>query len=482
MVEIVEDKVKKTIVEKGLLEKGDHIVVGISGGPDSVCLLSVLNNLAHQWQLTLYGVHVNHNLRGDDAYQDQIYTKDFCKKLGIPCQVFSHDVNRLSLDWKITTEEAGRRVRYEAFETIKKEIREDWGIKENVKIALAHNANDQAETLVMRIIRGTGTEGLAGMEYLRAGGIIRPLLDVSREEIEGYCHEMQLNPRIDLTNLEPLYTRNRIRLELLPLLQSNYNQNIISTLNRLALIAQEDREYFSSQVQRLRGMVSLDAGIREFLINLKEYRKLHPALAKRLILASLKEIGLDQDMTATHLDGADQLMRTGKTGDRMDLPWNYSLRISYEAGVFYRKGDEKDTQVLDSTDFSYPLGTDETIHIAEVNGLLKTSIFKVDSNKASYIKNGFTAHLDLPRLGDIDEIVVRNRRPGDYIQPLGMRGRKKLQDFFVDNKIPREKRNEVPLLCCGNEVIWIVGHRINENFKVTDSTVKILCLEYVGLT
>ncbi len=471
------DKVRETIISNRLIEKGDHIVLGVSGGPDSACLLSVFRELTDEWGLTLHGVHINHCLRGKDADEDQIYTEELCKKLSVPCHVFRYDVNLLASRLKITTEEAGRKVRYESFEKIKKSIESQNPIP-GVKIAIAHNLNDQAETILMRIIRGTGTDGLSGIEYIRQGVFIRPLLNVSRREVEEYCKEHNLQPRIDRSNLEPVYTRNRLRLELLPLLQAEYNENILSALDRLSRIACEDKEYLYLQVDKVRDIVSGEGDSR--IISRKDYLKLHPAIGKRLIGMTLKEMGLVQDMTAVHLEGADNLMRKGKTGGRIDFPGGYGLRLVYEGGELYRlcSGAGNISDPMDARPFCYPIRINKTIRIPELNALLKVRILQADQNPILFADSPFSACLDLGRMGIINNMTVRTRMPGDYIVPFGMKGTKKLQDFFVDEKIKKEERGRIPLVCLGQEVLWVVGRRINENYKVTEKTKEAIYIEF----
>ncbi len=486
---MVIDRVKRTIIQNKLIERNEHIVVGISGGPDSVCLLHVLRELAAEWNLFLHAVHVNHCLRGDDADEDQRYTEDLCNSLGVPFHAFRFDVKARAAAGKITSEEAGRNVRYEAFEKIKSDVEATERMKGTtpvVKIATAHNLNDQAETLLMRILRGTGTDGLAGIEYIRDGIIIRPLLDVSRSEIEEYCVLHNLNPRIDGTNLEPVYTRNRIRLELLPLLQSRYNENILSALNRLSQISYEDKEYLYSQVEREKKIVSSQGDVRR--IRREDYAKLHPAIGKRLILTSLKEIGLLQDMTSLHLEKADKLLRSGGTGDRIEFPGGYGLRLVYGEGELYREpSGELENEGMKQKAFVYPVIVGGVTRVPELNAGLTVKILQMEAfspEKKNHLpgQNRFSACLDLSRRGiSTEDIVIRMRRPGDHIKPLGMKGTKKLQDFFVDEKIPREDRDRIPLICAGQEVLWVVGYRINENYKITKTTTEMVCIEYTSL-
>jgi tRNA(Ile)-lysidine synthase len=296
----IADKVKKTISNNGLIQKGEHIVIGLSGGPDSVCLFHILYRLAEELDIRLHAVHINHGLRPGAADEDQRYAEALCEEYRIPCYSFSFDVNRIAKEQGISSEDAGRQVRYRSFFEVADRIAEETG--ESVKVAVAQNMNDQAETVLMRIIRGTGPDGLAGIADLRSekkkGLVIRPLLVVPREEIEAYCINNNLNPRTDLTNLEPVYTRNRIRLELIPYLCENFNPNITAALSRLSRIAKEDRDYFGGKA---------DAIIAEHVVFMEEGQDgmpcraavplavicgAHPAIRHRLIIKLFESIGL----------------------------------------------------------------------------------------------------------------------------------------------------------------------------------------------
>ena len=369
----------------------------------------------------------------------------------------------------LTTEEMGRLARYESFEKIRKEIMATG--KKGVKIAVAQNKNDQAETLLMRIVRGTGTDGLAAIEYKREDQIIRPLLDVSREEIEEYCRKNNLNPRIDKTNLEPMYTRNKIRLELIPHLRDEYNENIIDVLSRLSQIVAEDKDYIYSHVDETLKKVCTPSRDKVYR---NEYRKLHPAIGKRVISTIFKEMGLIQDISAVHLINGDRLIREGKTGDQMDFPRGYLLRISYDVAEFI---DKSKIDYAKSMEFCYAVNIDGETRIPELNAKLKARVY---ADKVDRIIKGdpFSAYLDISNVINPTDLRIRSRRPGDYITPLGMTGRKKIQDFFVDEKIERKDRDSIPLICLGSEVLWVIGKRINEKYKVKESTKQILHLEY----
>lgn len=478
---MITDRVKSTILNNGLTEKGEHIVIGLSGGPDSVCLFHILYRLREEMDIRLHAVHINHGLRPGAADEDQRYAERLCAEYQVPCHSFSFDVNRIAKEKGISGEDAGRQVRYESFFAEAEKITSETGC--GVKIAVAQNMNDQAETVLMRILRGTGTDGLSGIEYLRKeknkGIIIRPLLDVSREEIEAYCREHQLEPQIDQTNLEPIYTRNKIRLELLPYLSEQYNPNMIAVLNRLSKIAKEDKSYFGQKVDEL---IALHAKFRGPYRAGYPYPALAdelPAIRRRIIMRIFDHIGLRKDITAAHLEQADRLLKEGATSSATDFAAGYVMEISYDTVEFYKKEEKQ------RFDFEYILNLSGDTDISELNAKIGVKIL----TRHDWENLGWEDHIsgnerNICRL-NYDKIaesgcqpVLRTRRQGDYIVPLGMKGRKKLQDVFVDEKRAREERDRIPVLSLGSEVIWVAGGRINENYKVKDDTERIILLEY----
>lgn len=505
---MVMNKVRETILQNNLIEKGEHIVVGLSGGPDSVCLFHILWRLAKEWDLTLHAVHINHQLRGAAADGDQAFTEGLCTSLEVPCHVFTCDVATLAKEWGVTTEEAGRKIRYQAFEEVRQEIlarRKGIPFLDNpakgVKIAVAQNLNDQVETVLMRVLRGTGIDGLAGIEYMRDNIIIRPLLDVNRMEIEGYCQENDLNPRVDMTNLEPVYTRNKIRLELLPYLEKNFNPGIVKALSRLAKNASEDKSYINGAMPKRE--VSASGAQCTFL--LAALREAHPAVRKRTLIQGFKDIGLTQDITSVHLESAEKLIREKRTSGQMDFPGGYGLRIAYDRVELFRKqevkekvpflcqpirlqehlapeGDlvrEEDATWDGKAEWNNDFVSEDGFAIPALDGVLRVRILQADQDIE--VQENPSARLAMEALrGRTEELLLRTRRPGDVIVPLGMTGTKKLQDFFVDAKIPKEIRDRLPLVCLGSEVLWIPGQRINENYKVREDSIEILFLEYEG--
>lgn len=341
---MLKKKFLETITAYSLIEKGDHIVVGLSGGPDSVCMFQLLLELAEPMQLTIHPVHVNHKFRPGAAERDQAYVEALCEKNGLICKSFIVDCNALAAQTGMTSEEAGRKARYDAFYETAMEVLDADGTA-SVKIAVAQNANDQAETILFRLLRGTGTDGLAGIAYKRYERgvcVIRPLLDIYREEIEGYCDAKGLEPVTDHTNGEAIYARNRIRLELLPYLESKYNENIKETLVRMGHIAAADKDYIWQQVQMAYEHVLLedectmepaDDSVLLIVMDRAGLAELHPAIRHRVILKAFAEVGLEQDITAERLEAADKIICVKQGPKVVEFPHGYKLRVA--AGKVY---------------------------------------------------------------------------------------------------------------------------------------------------
>lgn len=336
-----EKQIRETIREHNLIEKGDHIVLGLSGGPDSVCLFHVLCGMAGEMDLTIHPVHVNHQFRPGAAEADQAYVERLCAKAGLTARVFTVDCNALAAELDMTSEEAGRKARYDAFFAVAALAAEDCGETGRVKIAVGHNANDQAETVLFRILRGTGMDGIAGMAYereeRRESGIfkvVRPLLDTWREDVEVYCEENGLDPVTDHTNNEELYMRNRLRLDLIPYIEEHYNSNFQEGLVRMAKIAAADKDYFWEETSRAYMMLRTPAGLTldvepadEVTLDWRGLANCHEALRHRIILKAFDEIGLTQDITAERLEAADKIILGQAGGKTVEFPHGYTLCV-----------------------------------------------------------------------------------------------------------------------------------------------------------
>lgn len=279
---MLKEQVIDTIKKYNLIKENDSIVIGVSGGPDSICLLHILNEIKNELNFKIYVAHINHMIR-KEADSETEYVKEFCKNLGIECYIKRIDVVEIANNLKRGTEETGRQIRYEFFNEILEKTNSN-------KIATAHNNNDKVETILMNILRGSGTSGLKGIEAIRDNMYIRPLINTSREEIEEYCEINKLEPKIDESNNENIYTRNKIRNIVIPYIKQEFNPNIIKTINRLSEVANEENEYLNKVTENEFNELLLEKANNSYVLNLKAFNKLELVIKRRVILYTINEI------------------------------------------------------------------------------------------------------------------------------------------------------------------------------------------------
>lgn len=292
----MKDRVLKTIKKNRLIVNGDKIVLGVSGGPDSISMLNILRELKEEGtlQFSMVVAHINHMIR-EEAIEDEKYVEDYCKKNGIECYVKRINVIEYAQNNKIGTEEAGRKARYDFFDEIAQKTNAN-------KIAIAHNKNDKIETIIMHILRGSGLSGLKGIEPIRNNRYIRPLIDCERQEIEDYCEKEKLNPRIDKTNFENNYTRNKIRNIVIPYIKEEFNPNIIETINRLSEVITAEENYMDKIVKEIYGKILIETKETEISLSLKEFNKQEEVIKNRLILYTTRKLmGSSQGIEKIHL-------------------------------------------------------------------------------------------------------------------------------------------------------------------------------------
>ena len=473
-------KILKTIREHNLITEGMHIVLGLSGGPDSVCLFSVLTELAGEMNLTLHPVHINHRFRPGAAEEDQAYVEELCRSNGLSCRSFVYDCPAMAREQKLTPEEAGRKARYEAFFKVAGEIHASGVPASKIAVAVAQNANDQCETILFRILRGTGTDGLSGIAYKRKGQggfhVIRPLLDITRDEIEKYCADRNLNPRIDHTNSETVYTRNRIRLELIPYLADNFNSNIVETVNRLGRIAAEDRDYIYGQAAAIFDKIRLPqqpdkreaaggqpagtqpagaepagaepAETEVVSVFTAPLENLHPAIRFRVYNIALGKAGMADDVTRAHLEAVEKVRISRSPSASCSLAGGFEVYKAYDRLVFRRGGSEK-TASEDSWKLTV-MNRQEYCKFMEESQRSQEHQGTEGSQHTSHLYGAFSGKA----LGPGAKPELRTRRDGDVIAIKG--GTKKLSDFFTDCKVPRMYRDEMLLLAVGNRILWVL--------------------------
>ncbi|CEH35958.1 tRNA lysidine(34) synthetase TilS [Romboutsia lituseburensis] len=458
------EKVLGTINKYNLIEDGDKIVLGLSGGPDSVCLLHILYRLKEKMNIEVYAAHLNHQIRGLEAQKDALYISQICEDLGITSFVKAINVPEYCKEQGVSLEEGARTLRYEMFEEIKQKTKSN-------KIAIGHNRNDQAETVLMRIMRGTGLQGLRGIEYIRDNKIIRPILDIERSEIEAYCEKYELNPRIDKTNLESIYTRNKIRLELIPYMKDNFNPNVIESIVRMTNSLKSDSDYIDLEAERsFKEVSTLKEDSVE--ISLPKYSNLHNAIKVRILRSAIKHIIGDTNFVdQKHIEDIIELECESKLNKMLNLP----------RGIFaYRRKNiiilTTKEIVSEEIDFCYNIPSNGFIKIKELNLVLETQKMSIDRYKS--IK------LDKTSKGfDFDKIkggiVVRSRKQGDKIKLAG--GSKKVKDLFIDLKIPREDRCKVPVITDDEGILCVGDYKTSENYKIDSETKEVLKISFKKL-
>lgn len=315
---MLEDKVLNTIKRYEQIKSGDTIVVGVSGGPDSICLLNVLKNLQNELKINIVVAHINHMIR-KEADSETEFVQDFCEQRDIKCFVKKADVLQIAKEKKIGTEEVGRKIRYDFFEEVKNLVGGN-------KIATAHNANDNAETVLMNFLRGSGSTGLKGIEPIRDNKLIRPIIECTRQEIEQYCNEKGLNPKYDKTNQENIYTRNKIRNMLIPYIQENFNPNIIETINRMSNLIATDEMYFKSIVKQSYKETFISRTEKEIILDLKKFNVLEKVIKSRLIIYTINELlGTTNGIEKIHIEDVIKLCKNN-IGNKYLTP-NKNIKI-----------------------------------------------------------------------------------------------------------------------------------------------------------
>ncbi|MDF2875824.1 MAG: tilS [Sporomusa sp.] len=453
------DKVKSWVNNHKLFVPGSRVLAACSGGPDSLALVHMLNRLKDEYGFCLAVAHVNHMFRPEAALEAG-FVADFSAGLGLECHVTSINVPAYQEANKMSAEEAGRILRYQYL----RQVAASWG---GARIATGHHRDDQVETVLINLLRGAGSGGLRGMRPL-SGGIVRPFLPVSRSEIEDYCALHKLDPRQDSSNFTTDYLRNRVRLNLLPALETDYNPAIREALWRLAVLAGDEHDYILLEAAKLWGTVISDDGSKA-TINSQALAELHPAMQRECVrLVIEKKRGALTGISFAHVENLINMALLGTVGSQMILPGGLIARKTYTA-----------LEVAVGADCTTGAGPRADIApaqvaipgITRVNGMaLSAEIVSMPSARPGRE----TAAFDLDKL--CLPLTLRARRPGDRFRPFGLNGSKKLKEFFIDTKVPEHQRDSVPVISDQQEIIWVAGYRQGEHGRITGNTKKILQL------
>jgi len=469
---MLEEKVLQTVKKFDMLSFNDRILIGISGGPDSVTLLNILLSFKKRYNLSFFIAHLDHMLRGKESDEDVNFVKNLAQELGLPCEIKSCNLTKITRKEYLTLEEAARKYRYKFFlETARK-------FKTN-KIALGHNADDQVETVLMRFLRGSGLEGLMGIPPVR-GKIIRPLIECSRAEIEEYCKENKIEYRVDSSNKEVVYFRNKIRLELLPLLSKSYNKNIKDIMLRLRSIISEVSAYLNQETELFFKEVVRRESPEMVIIDLKKFTSLPLALKRRIIRKSIEVVkGNLYSISFRHSNEILKLTEYQLGEKEIYLPDNLMAKKIYNKIMLYKKRISKNQTEEMPTPWEYnilipgkteikSLGIKVEIKILDSTDIKSFLYFTRKKSKGKFLEFIDYNKVKLP-------LKLRNRRSGDRFYPLKMEGLKKIKDFFIDNKIPKGYRDLIPILVDSeDQIIWVMGMRLDDRVKINSDTKKVL--------
>ena len=433
------------------------MLLGLSGGADSVCLFLVLETLAKEWELTLVPVHVNHNLRGEEALRDQNFCEELCRRYGRELIVVSEDVSVLAKKQGWSLEEAGRNVRYQAFARLKEE-------HNCTKIAVAHHKDDQAETVLFQLFRGSRLKGLSGMEA-ENGELVRPLLCVTREEIETYLKEKNQNYCIDHTNFEEEYTRNRIRHRIMPAAKEACERAVEHIAETAEYVGQVEKLLQRLTEELFAECVEND-GENNVTLKIEALKSAEQVLAERVIYQALCVVyGKKKDITAGFVAECMVLMEK-QTGRYLTLPDEVVVRKSFDSLWIGREKPVPETFYVMAE--SFPC----SIFLPQMEKHLTLSLKNREEIEENIPKSTYTKWFDYDKISNI--VVVRMPEAGDEMVIYTDGRKKKLTDIFAEARLPREKRQGYPVLATGHQVLWVPEIRGSEGYHVTKETKQVL--------
>ena len=492
MAEKTYNKVVNYIKKYRMIENGELVAVGVSGGADSVCLLHLLWRMSKEMPFRLLAVHVDHGVREDSA-QDAAYVEQLCSKLDIPYYFQKVDMNGYAGERGLSAEEAGRQLRYTAYnEALRKYCQKE----EVCKIAVAHNANDRAETMLFHIFRGSGLKGFTSIRPVR-GEVIRPVLCLEREEIEQYLAEQRIEYCHDSTNEEDEYTRNRIRHHILPYAEEEICCGAVTHMGELADILTETEDYLEKQTQEIYGRYvqeshfgeassdadATDRRIRCIHVQCMQLLTEAPAMYKRVLLACMERLTpYRKDITGQHIADLVQLMMCNGSKE-LSLPYGIRAYKEYEQLILCHGTDAEELRDVgkENRDKSYKIEPPMEISVPDEGEFAFTVL---DYNKffcgkqQNIPENRYTKLFDYDRI--TTSLVLRTRKQGDYLTIDRALHTKSVKQYMIDEKIPKTRRDNIHILADGAHILWIPGYRISERYKVDESTKRILQVQLRG--
>lgn len=458
------EKVRRYIEQHHMILEQDKIVIGVSGGADSVCLLFMLMEICRRYACSLFVVHVNHGLRGADAERDAEFVRGICEQYELPFYLYEEDVSAYAKQHGLTLEEAGREIRYQAFE----EVRIQTGA---AKIAVAHHKDDQAETVLFRLFRGSGIKGLGGILPVR-DHIIRPLLCLDRQEIEQHLEERGLPYCTDETNAGNHYTRNIIRNRLLPMIEEEIQERAAAHIADTAELMQEAEQYIYGQALQEFASVAVQDAPDRYRIKVDGLLQCQPVIRQYIIRIAAERLAREwKDIGNRHVKDVLELMTKG-VGKSVMLPQGLMVRRDYDDMVMcVYKQPEEAVEIRVHID-KLP----QTVHLA--NGMSVDFQLETRQEKQKIEQKTYTKQFDYDRIKG--SLWLRNRDPNDFFCINADMARQTIKTYCINEKIPREKREELVLLADGAHILWVIGYRISEKYKITEETKTILKVHVYG--
>lgn len=477
-IEITEliNTVKNTLIRHSMVRHGDAILVALSGGADSIALVHILLNLSPEFDLRLGIAHLNHSMRAAESDRDADFVKSTADKLNLPCFIKKVDVNHYATHHKLSIEEAGRILRHQFLN----ETAREHGFN---KIALGHHKNDMAETVLLNILRGTGPQGISGIPPVR-GLLIRPLINISRSDIENYLSCENISHITDSSNMDPQFLRNRIRHGLIPLLVSEFNPEIVETLNHTAEIIRDEQRWIDSLTDCYVENVKLPGDRSKTILSIPELKKLPLGAIRRIIRKVISETkGNLQGVGFKHMDAVLEIILSKKPKNQVDVPGMVRIKREHDGLEFVRRRNRGKIKGLRNSyetglsPFEYRIDRPQTVYIKEIDQSIQLA--EMSAQQVLWLKKtrGYTitcqeAYMDMASISY--PLMVRSFRPGDRFTPMGLSGSQKVKKFFINHKVPFPVRKNIPILECAGKIIWVGGYRIDDSVKVKESTQKVL--------
>ena len=462
------NQIKKYVEKYHMLNAGDAVVIGVSGGADSVCLLFLLHEIAKSIPLKLMVVHVNHGIR-EDASEDADYVRGLCAKMKLPFYLVEEDVKTLAKTKRLSEEEAGRNLRYQSFEKVLSEQVPQLLAQKKAKIAVAHNQNDRVETMLFNLFRGSGLKGIGGIRPVR-GNVIRPLLNTSRQEIENYLNKHQIPFRTDSTNAEDDYTRNKIRNHVLPYVEFEIMPKAMDRMAATGDILLEAQNFMEEETKKRFDICVIKIDKESITVSIPLFTAQHPYMKQQILIAGIERlIFTRKDIAAVHI--YDIISLCNKEGNKsIDLPYGLVAKRSYDQLIIEKKKKQQKTPLV------FEITPPQSLTIPEL-GSIDFTVHSYEKSE-NIPQNQYTKWFDYDKIKK--SLFLRKRETGDYLTINEALSTKSLKDYMISEKIPKDQRDDVWVLADDHRILWVIGYRISQEYKINENTKRILQVQLRG--